>query len=294
MEAGFKPLRHTVTGPIISPKINRLFRFARCQPWQRYSLNESIMTREENDFGITASEDFQRKICENEEKGLMLSLSASPLRIVIRFASQHPRTRTSKTERSFAAHAHGRMRKAATPLDCSWVGVGMPFFRSEGCASIPITLRRLDYTMKQLRKGLSLASQFKSFLSPFAVSLASPTRRYRGVMLSSFCGRRPLLASSPSLQEGGNCTRERTAFVSQRMMGCSILFTEEDLEDTARAESNRVVFPHDRQFSERLVELVNIGITVLVSLLEDGHELVTCSSGIISQAEIDANLGGRN
>ncbi|KAJ7578877.1 hypothetical protein C8J56DRAFT_897851 [Mycena floridula] len=75
-------------------------------------------------------------ICENEEKGVMVntesycsSLSASPLRIVIRFASQYPRTHASKTERPFAAHACGRMRSTATPLDCSRVEAGSPFFR---------------------------------------------------------------------------------------------------------------------------------------------------------------------
>ncbi|KAJ7578783.1 hypothetical protein C8J56DRAFT_897758 [Mycena floridula] len=38
------------------------------------------------------------------------SLSASPLRIVIRFVSQHPRTPASKTERPFATHAGGGSR----------------------------------------------------------------------------------------------------------------------------------------------------------------------------------------
>ncbi|KAJ7572716.1 hypothetical protein C8J56DRAFT_1034903 [Mycena floridula] len=76
--------------------------------------------------------DFQRKICENEEKGLMVNTESycSPLsallRIAIRFTSQHPRTRASRTEYPFAAHARGRMRSAATPLDCSQVGAGMP------------------------------------------------------------------------------------------------------------------------------------------------------------------------
>ncbi|KAJ7578829.1 hypothetical protein C8J56DRAFT_897804 [Mycena floridula] len=67
-----------------------------------------------------------------KRKGLMVNteLYCSPLsallRIAIRFVSQHPRTRASRTEHPFAAHARGRMRSAATRLDCSQVGAGMP------------------------------------------------------------------------------------------------------------------------------------------------------------------------
>ncbi|KAJ7572697.1 hypothetical protein C8J56DRAFT_905131 [Mycena floridula] len=74
--------------------------------------------------GYSGSE-MQREICKNEGR-LSCSPLAALLRIAIRFASQHPRTRASRTEHPFAAHAHGRMRSAATPLDCSQVGAGMP------------------------------------------------------------------------------------------------------------------------------------------------------------------------
>ncbi|KAJ7572706.1 hypothetical protein C8J56DRAFT_1174809 [Mycena floridula] len=107
---------------------------------------------------------------------------------------------------------------------------------------------------------------------------------------SSFCSRRLLLASSPSLEEGGTWYQGEYGF--------------------------RIIAPcffsqHDRQFSERLVECVDTGILSrhdpqhhdpsffldgmnLVSLFSDGHELLTCSVGMIGQAEIDANLRGRN
>ncbi|KAJ7578746.1 hypothetical protein C8J56DRAFT_1030654 [Mycena floridula] len=48
-----------------------------------------------------------------------------------------------------------------------------------------------------------------------------------------------------------------------------------------------VLFSHDRQFSERLVEFVNLGMTVLVSLFSDGHELVACLVGMMGRAEIE-------
>ncbi|KAJ7578911.1 hypothetical protein C8J56DRAFT_897881 [Mycena floridula] len=57
------------------------------------------MSRYHNNF------DFQRKICENEEKGLMVntesycsSLPASPLRIVIHFASQRSASKDRRIE----------------------------------------------------------------------------------------------------------------------------------------------------------------------------------------------------
>ncbi|KAJ7578908.1 hypothetical protein C8J56DRAFT_1030758 [Mycena floridula] len=86
----------------------------------KLSLVRTWVKRNQRHLTDIQHSDFQRKICENEEKGLMVntesycsSLSASPLRIVIRFASQHPRTRVSCP---FAARARGRMRSTATPL----------------------------------------------------------------------------------------------------------------------------------------------------------------------------------
>ncbi|KAJ7572689.1 hypothetical protein C8J56DRAFT_1034889 [Mycena floridula] len=148
--------------------------------------------------------DFQRMICENEEKGSH-GEHGIVLLIIVRFATQncHPFRISASKDPCIMPFCRSRARWEQA---CR----GVPFLCSEGCASIPITLCRFDGLAVKIMPWL-----IRGFTR--STDKTTPSRHFL-----KLCGRRPLLALYSSTSE--TMTRERRAF------------NEEDWEGTTRAK----------------------------------------------------------